>query len=105
MGIRYARRRSASSRTRATDGSTGRAGMVRRLSAALRTARTGAAGTTGALQALPDSTLIGVAAGSLGVGTGFYLARAPRLAVVAGIAPALLMVAAIVLRPIRPRVA
>ena len=74
-----------------------------RVTGALRTARTGAAGTTGALQVLPDSTLMGVAAGSLGVGAGFYLARAPRLAVLAGIAPALLMVAAVVLRPLRPR--
>jgi hypothetical protein len=70
---------------------------------ALRSARTGAIGTTGALQILPDSTLMGVAAGSIGVGAGFYLARAPRLAVIAGVAPALLMLAAVVLRPIRSR--
>ena len=77
--------------------------VATRVSRALRTARSGALGTTGALQSLPDATLMGVAAGSLGVGAGFYLARAPRVAIVAGIAPALLMVAAIVLRPIRPR--
>ena len=69
--------------------------------AALRAARAGVQGTTGALQTLPDSTLMGVAATSLGVGAGFYLARAPRLAIATGIAPALLMAAAIVLRPLK----
>jgi hypothetical protein len=69
----------------------------------MRSARTGAVGTTGALQVLPDTTLMGVAAGSLGMGAGFYLARAPRLAILAGIAPAVLMLAAVVLRPLRPR--
>ena len=67
----------------------------------MRAARTGAQGTTGALQTLPDSTLMGVAATSIGVGAGFYLARAPRLVVAAGIAPALIMAAAIVLRPLK----
>jgi len=66
-----------------------------------RAARTGAGGTTGALQTLPDSTLRGVAAASIGVGAGFYLARAPRLAIATGIAPALIMAAAIVLRPLK----
>ena len=65
----------------------------------MRGARTGATGTTGALQTLPDSTLIRVAATSLGVGAGFYLARAPRLAIAAGITPALVMAAAVLLRP------
>jgi hypothetical protein len=69
--------------------------------AILRAARTGARGTTGALQTLPDSTLMGVAATSIGVGAGFYLARAPRLVIATGIAPALLMAAAIVLRPLK----
>ena len=80
-----------------------RSAVAARVSGALRTARTGAVETTGALQVLPDTTLMGVAAGSIGVGAGFYLARAPRLAIIAGIAPALLMLAAVVLRPIRPR--
>ena len=74
-----------------------------RVSKALHGAGTGALETTGALQVLPDSTLMGVAAGSLGVGAGFYLARAPRLAIIAGLAPALLMIAAVVLRPARSR--
>jgi hypothetical protein len=90
--------------TTARDRSVRGSGLAGRVAGALGTARRRAAGTTGALQALPDTTLLGVAAGSLGVSTGFYLARAPRLAVMAGIAPALLLAAAIVLRPIRPRV-
>ena len=69
--------------------------------AALRAARTGVQGTTDALQTLPDSTLMGVAATSIGVGAGFYLARAPRLAIATGIAPALIMAAAILLRPMK----
>jgi hypothetical protein len=70
--------------------------------AVLRAARTGARSTTGALQTLPDATLMGVAATSIGVGAGFYLARAPRIAVATGIAPAFVMAAAILLRPVRP---
>ena len=80
-----------------------RSTVAGRVAGALRSARTGALETTGALQVLPDTTLMGVAAGSIGMGAGFYLARAPRLAIVAGIAPALLMVAAVALRPLRPR--
>jgi len=60
----------------------------------------GAQETTGALQTLPDSTLLGLAAGSVGVGAGFYLARRPRWVVAAGIIPALVMAGAILLRPI-----
>lgn len=85
------------------DGSALPSTIARRISGTLRAARTGAIETTGALQVLPDATLLGVAAGSLGMGAGFYLARAPRLAIAAGIAPALFLVAAIMLRPIRPR--
>ncbi len=96
------------------------ASVVRRVSGALEIARTsatmlivrvpgtmhatraGAHGTTSALQTLPDSTLRWLAAGSVGLGAGFYLARAPRLVIAAGVAPALIMGAAIVLRPIEP---
>jgi hypothetical protein len=99
MAIRWLGRRSSSSRTRATD----HPGVAGRVSGALHATRTGAQGTTSALQTLPDTTLMGVAAGSLGVGAGFYLARAPRLAIVVGIVPALIMGAAIVLRPISRR--
>lgn len=89
----------------------------RRLSAAIRTARTstatlfvrvprtmhatrdGALDATGALQALPDSTLRWLAASSVGLGAGFCIAGAPRLVIAAGVAPALVLGAAIILRP------
>ncbi len=73
-------------------------------SRAVGAGRTGAKGTTGALQTLPDSTLLGFAAGSVGVATGFYLAKKPRLIVAAGIVPALVLAGAILLRPV-PRAA
>jgi hypothetical protein len=100
MTMRWRGRRSPSSRTRATDC---RPGVAGRVAGALHVTRLGAQGTTSALQTLPDSTLMGVAAGSLGMGAGFYLARAPRLAIVAGIVPALVMGVAILLRPLRSR--
>jgi hypothetical protein len=59
-------------------------------------------GATNALQALPDSTLRWLAASSVGLGAGFYLAGAPRLVAAAGVAPALIMGAAIALRPTQP---
>ena len=65
----------------------------------VRATRTGAQGTTSALQTLPDATLRWMAAGSVGLGAGLRLARAPRIVVAAGVVPALLAGAAIVLRP------
>ena len=72
--------------------------------AARAVARTGdrAASTAASLQALPDSTLLGLAATSVGVGAGFYLAGKSRLVVAAGIVPALLAGIAVILRPIPP---
>jgi hypothetical protein len=64
--------------------------------------RAGAKGTTSALQTLPDPLLRWLAAGSVGLGAGLSLAGAPRLARAAGFAPALIMGAAIVLRPSEP---
>jgi hypothetical protein len=78
--------------------------LIGRLPRTMRATRAGAHGTTSALQTLPDSTLRGLAASSVGLGAGFYLAGAPRLAIAAGIAPALIMGAAIVLRPTKPNV-
>jgi hypothetical protein len=52
------------------------------------------------MQTLPDSTLLGLAATSVGVGAGFYLAGTPRLVVAAGVVPAMFAAAAIVLRPL-----
>ena len=65
-----------------------------------RATGSGARGTTSAMQTLPDSTLLGLAATSVGVGAGFYLAGTPRLVVAAGVVPALFAAAAIVLRPL-----
>lgn len=65
----------------------------------VRATQARASEATSALQRLPDSTLRWLAAGSLGVAAGFQLAGAPRLIKAAGAAPALLMGAAIALRP------
>jgi hypothetical protein len=65
----------------------------------VRGTRAGAADTTSALQTLPDSTLRGLAATSVGLGAGLYLGGAPRLVVAAGVVPALAAGAAIMLRP------
>jgi len=66
------------------------------------TVTAGAGATTKALQALPDSTLRWLTAGSVGLGVGLYLAGAPRLATAAGVTPALMMGAAMVARPTVP---
>jgi hypothetical protein len=63
-------------------------------------ARTRGLATTGALQQLPDSTLRWLAAGSAGMSAGFYLAGVPRPVVAASLSPAVMMGAAIVLRPL-----
>jgi hypothetical protein len=62
--------------------------------------RVRAHGTTIALQTLPDPTLRWLAATSVGLGAGLHLAGAPRLVTAAGLAPAAIMGAAIVLRPL-----
>jgi hypothetical protein len=66
---------------------------------AMRATQARVSEATSVLQRLPDSTLRWLAAGSLGVAAGFQLAGAPRLVRAAGAAPALLMGAAIALRP------
>jgi hypothetical protein len=70
----------------------------------MRATRAGAASTTSALQAYPDSTLRGFAATSIGLGAGLYVAGKRRLVVAAGLVPALLAGAAIVLRRVDPAV-
>jgi hypothetical protein len=69
---------------------------------ALHATAVGAQETTSALQALPDSTLRWLAASSVGLGGGLYLAGAPRVIVAAGVAPALAIAAAVALRPLGP---
>jgi len=72
------------------------------LPGAARATRVGANATTSALQLLPDSTLQGIAASSIGLGAGFYLAGLPRLVTAAAVTPAMIIGAAIVLRPTKP---
>jgi uncharacterized protein YjbJ (UPF0337 family) len=76
--------------------------LIARVPGTMKATRAGAHDTTSALQTLPDPTLRWLAATSVGLGAGLYMARAPRLAIAAGVAPALFMGAAIVLRPIEP---
>jgi len=73
--------------------------FIVRVPGTVHATRAGAHGTTSALQTLPDPTLRWLAAGSVGLGAGLSLAGAPRLVVAAGVAPALIMGAAIALRP------
>jgi acyl-CoA reductase-like NAD-dependent aldehyde dehydrogenase len=75
--------------------------LIGRVPGTINATRVGAQGTTSALQTLPDPTLRLLAASSVGLGAGFYMARAPRLIIAAGVAPALIMGAAMILRPIK----
>ncbi len=72
---------------------------VTRLPGTMHATRAGASATTSALQHLPDSTLQGLAAGSVGLGAGFYLAGLPRFVAAVAVAPAMILGAAIALRP------
>ncbi len=92
----------AAARSGASMARRGAGGLWARLPGTLRTTRAGAAGAVGALQALPDPTLRSLAATSVGLGVGLYLSRARRLAIVAGMVPAILMGAAIAVRPLEP---
>jgi hypothetical protein len=87
----------AASGTRAGAGA-----LLDRLPGTVRATRVGANGATSVLQALPDSTLRWLAAGSVGIGVGPFLAGAPRVVVAAGVAPALAMAAAALARPGHP---
>ena len=83
----------------------GASGIAARLPVTLTSTRAGVRGAMGVLQTLPDSTLRSLAATSVGVGFGLYLARTRRLGVLAGVVPAALIGAAIVARPATPRLA
>src|ERR1035437_2297749 len=73
-----------------------------RLPGTIKATQTGAQATTTALQALPDSTLRWLAASSVGLGAGLFIAGKQRLLIAAGVAPALIMGVAIALRPAKP---
>ncbi|MGD0861131.1 MAG: hypothetical protein ABSA21_00025 [Candidatus Limnocylindrales bacterium] len=73
--------------------------IVERLPGAYGRARSGAQSTVTRLQKVPDSGLRLLAAASIGLGAGLRLAGAPRLATLAGFAPASILGFAIVSRP------
>ncbi len=83
---------------------TGATALGRRLPGTVRASGTAGHQATAALQRLPDSTLRWIAATSVGLAAGLRIAGAPRLVTAAGAAPALLMGAAIALRPTEPGV-
>ena len=62
-------------------------------------ARAGAQGTTATLQTMQDPTLGLLAAASIGLAGGLYLAGSARVVTLAAIAPALIVAVAIVTRP------
>ncbi len=103
-------RRSSSRRATTTVAITRLVGMGRATAAALASrlpgtmhaTRVGASATTTGLQLLPDSALQGLAATSVGLGAGFYIAGLPRLVTALAVAPAMVIGAAIALRPVRP---
>jgi hypothetical protein len=64
--------------------------VVRPVAPSVRAARTGTGMAAGAIERLSDSTLSWLAASSIGLGAGLYLSGRHRLALVAGLAPALL---------------
>lgn len=73
--------------------------FVHRVTGAARSSGAGAANVERALQRLSDPTLRGVAATSMGVGAGFYLAGKSRGIVALGVLPAVLAVVALLARP------
>jgi hypothetical protein len=74
--------------------------MLRRRSArAVAATRAGLGWTTKAVRAMPRSTSRSLAAGSVGLGAGLYFGGAPRLVAATGVAPAVVIGAAILLRP------
>ena len=64
-------------------------GVAERLPDALDAARTGATATADSLREMPQPTLRVLAAFSIGMGLGLYIAGAPRLVTVAALTPAL----------------
>jgi hypothetical protein len=64
--------------------------VAERLPDALEAARTGAAATADSFREMPEPTLRVLAALSIGMGAGLYVAGAPRLVTMAAFAPAML---------------
>ena len=76
--------------------------LVGRMPDTLEATTARARGAASGLQTLPDPTLRWLAATSVGLSAGLFLAGKPRLVIAAGIAPALAMGVAIVARPVEP---
>lgn len=79
--------------------------LAERFPEAFGRVQSGAQSTVTRLQTMPDSELRLLAAASLGLGAGLRIAGAPRLAMLAGFAPAAILGFAIVSRPGRPHLA
>jgi len=79
--------------------------LRRRSARAVAATRAGLGWTTRAVRAMPGSTSRSLAAGSVGFGAGLYFGGAPRLVAATGIAPAVVIGAAILLRPDEPALA
>ena len=73
--------------------------LGRRSARAVATTRTGLGWTMRRVQAMPSSTSRSLAAGSVGLGAGLLIGGAPRLVAATGVAPAVVIGAAILLRP------
>jgi hypothetical protein len=78
-------------------------GVTEKLPDALEAARTGAAATADSLRDMPLPTLRILAALSVGMGVGLYVAGAPRLVTIAAFAPALLAGLAVTVNEPRAR--
>jgi hypothetical protein len=73
--------------------------LGRRSARAVAATRAGLGWTTRRVQAMPRSTSQSLAAGSVGLGAGLFMGGAPRLVAATGAAPAVVIGAAILLRP------
>ena len=73
--------------------------LQRRSARAVAATRAGLVWTTRRVQAMPSSTSRSLAVGSVGLGAGLLVGGAPRLVAATGAAPAIVIGAAILLRP------
>ena len=73
--------------------------LADQIPAVVNEARTRAGETNRAMQSLPDLTLKELAAGSIGLAAGLYVAGAPRAVVMTALAPGLLAAGAMATRP------
>ena len=73
--------------------------LQHRSARAVAATRAGLGWTTRRVQAMPSSTSQSLAAGSVGLGAGLFIGGAPRIVAATGVAPAVVIGAAILLRP------